>query len=212
MLGFFNIAIGTIVSAAVSVVKTISSIGLGIEGLGVIVNSIINVCKTLAVVKEDTSIEALGNKIMQAEECGLVPENFKSYDEYVKMLENFECNSEKNKQYTIDQKLKKAAEFGIGILFEKFPNLTPDTFEKLVKIPNLSPEKIAASIDILNTGKPDDINNIVGVLTNSLKDTEKYLNGLKYLVTIEKTINPDIDVKQAEYNAINTIKNANNIS
>ena len=70
-------AICGIASAALSVAKALGAVGLAIEGLKMVVNSLVNVCKALGLIEEDTDPEELGDKAIQAEESGIKPENFK---------------------------------------------------------------------------------------------------------------------------------------
>lgn len=193
-----------IASAALSVAKAIGAIGLAVEGIKVVVSSMVNVCKSLGLIKEETQLEELGDKAIQAEEEGLKPENFDTYEAYVKAVENFEINPEKSKLTTEKDKHIKAAELSAGLLMEKMPGVEIAGFP--VAFSNLPPEKIAAIVSTLKDGIGDVFNSIMGVVTNKEKDTAKISEGLNALVAVEKELNPSISDSEALKNAMSSIK------
>lgn len=207
MFGAIVGAVCAIASAAVSVAKTVGAIGLAIEGIKTVVNAIVAICKTLGLIKEDEKPEDLGDKAIQYEETtGKKPEDFDTYEEYVEEVEKFEVDPERSKEISEKDKQLKAAELASGLLLEKYPDLSADTLQTILTVKDVPAEKIAAYIETLKDGKSDQLTNIAGVLTNTEKDTAKYGEGLNAMLSIEKTINPSIDEKQAQRNVMETIR------
>lgn len=196
-------AICGIASAALSVAKSLGAVGLAIEGVKMVVNSLVNVCKSLGLIKEETKPEELGDKAIQAEEQGIKPENFKTYKEYVKAVENFEIDPEKSKLTTEKEKAVKASELSAGLLMEKMPNVNIAGIPLLAE--KLPPEKIAAIISTLKDGIGSTYNSIIGVVTNKEKDTSKISNGLSALALIEKSLNPALSDQEALKKAMNSL-------
>lgn len=197
-------AVCAIASAALTVAKTLGAIGLAIEGIKTVVNAIIAVCKALGLIEEKTEPEELGDKAIQAEEEGIVPKNFDTYEDYVKAVEEFEVNPEKSKIITEEQKLLKASELSSGLLIEKMPGMNIESFPSTLA--HFSPEKIAAIIDTLKDEKGETFSNIIGVITNKEKDTNKIENGILALVSVEKLLDPTLDDNQALTRALNSLQ------
>lgn len=197
-------AICGIASAALSVAKALGAVGLAIEGVKMVVNSLVNVCKSLGLIKEETKPEELGDKAIQAEEQGIKPENFKTYEEYVKAVENFEIDPEKSKLTTEKEKAVKASELSAGLLLEKMPDVNIAGIPLLAE--KLPPEKIAAIISTLKDGIGSTYNNIIGVVTNKEKDTSKISDGLSALALIEKTLDSSLTDQEALKRAMNSLQ------
>ena len=197
-------AICGIASAALSVAKALGAVGLAIEGLKMVVNSLVNVCKALGLIEEDTDPEELGDKAIQAEESGIKPENFKTYEDYVKAVENFEIDPEKSKLTTEKEKAVKASELSAGLLLEKMPDVNIAGIPLLAE--KLPPEKIAAIISTLKDGLGSTYNNIIGVVTNKEKDTSKISDGLSALALIEKTLDSSLTDQEALKRAMNSLQ------
>lgn len=209
MIGAILGAVAAIASAAVSVAKVVGTIGLAIEGLKVVVKALVSLCKALGLIEEDKEPEELGDKAIQYEEAtGKKPEDFDSYEEYLKEVEEFEVDPERSKQISEEAKQLKAAEISTAVLMEKFPDLKPETLETILTTKNLSPEKMAAYIGTMKDGTPETLTNIAGVLTNSEKNPDKREAGLYAMLSAEKAMDPTIDDKQAQNNVKETIRNA----
>lgn len=196
-------AVCAVAGAALSVARGIGAIGLAVEGLRVVVSAISGVCKALGLIREEIEPEELGDKAIQAEEAGIRPEKFDKYEEYVKAVEEFEVDPEKSKSISQEEKLLKASELSSGLILEKMPGVQlGSVIEMGSRFPQIfSAEKIAAIVGTLKNGETS-FNNIVGALTNQEKDPAKYSDGLSGLVSIEKSLNPSLDDRQALKNVI----------
>ena len=189
------LALAGVVSAALSITKAVSVIGLAIEGLKVVANALVNIGKALGLIRQDIEPEELGDKAIQAEEAGIRPENYRTYEEYVKEIEQFEVDPEKSKQISEEAKQYKALELSAGLLAEKIPEADILSLMITAQTPNvLSPEKMAAMIEILKEKNGvETFNSMVGFLNNTEKNPAKAEMGLHGLINIEKTLNPSMN-------------------
>ena len=53
---------------------------------------------------ENETLEERGDKVLQAKEEGIVPENFESFEEYKKKIDEFKIDKEKSKRIDPDKK------------------------------------------------------------------------------------------------------------
>ena len=73
----------TIGSIAATLTKAVALVGLAVQGLKIIGSAVMGIAKALFpnAFKPETTVEDLGDKAIQS---GFKPEDFKSYEEYVK--------------------------------------------------------------------------------------------------------------------------------
>jgi len=104
-MGFFSF-VGSIVSSAFNAVKSvIEKVGLGFEtALKVIVAIVVAVGKALGIIPEDEVPEELGDRVIQAEAQGIVPEKFDTYAEYMKKVRELEIDPELSEKSTLEEK------------------------------------------------------------------------------------------------------------
>lgn len=204
--------IGTVIGGVCSVARAACSIvkglgGLTLQGLKLVVNALVGVAKALGLIKPETKTEDLGDKAIQAEEAGIKPENFDTYEEYVKAIEEFEVDPEKSKHISEEQKSMKAAEVSSGLILEKMPDIS---LPAVITLGNdfsdvMNADKMAAMLSTIGSNK-ELFNNMVGVLNNTEKNAEKTENGIIGLVNIEKTLNPELSDNEALNIVLDTVK------
>jgi hypothetical protein len=104
-MGFFGF-IGSVFSAAVSAFKSvIEKVGLVFEtALKIIVGVVEVVGKALGIIPEDEVPEELGDRVIQAEDQGIVPDKFDSYAEYMKKVRELEIDPELSEKSTLEEK------------------------------------------------------------------------------------------------------------
>ena len=188
----------TIASVGTALVKSLAIIGMAIQGLKVIGNVLIGIAKALGIIKPETDVRELGDKALQAEEAGMKPENYPSFAEYVKAVDNFTLDPEKSKLTTEEEKLGKGIELGCGVMVEKFPELPIKEFSEFMgKNPEyFNAGKIAALFDLAaKDGKT--FTEVVGYMTGKEKQYEKIDSAVSALTKIEKIANPDISDRDA---------------
>lgn len=191
--------IATAISVAVKVVNFVSGMGLSVKGLEILGSSFILIAKALGIITA-TEIEAvdLGDKALQAEKEGINPENYKTYLEYLNIIENFDLNPEKSKQWTESEKIEKGIELTSAGLVEKYGVYIEELLLDIAKNPEFfSSQRVKEYIDLSNT------------TTINYKEITDYLNGdikkishidkiNSAMLEIEKRINPNISDYEAQ--------------
>ena len=102
-----GLILGTILAvakAAKVVVKAIAVADIAIKTLKVVGNAFVKLGKTLGLIKPETKVEDLGDKAIQSE---YKPEDYNSYAEYVKAVEDYKLDPEKSKNISEEEKIKK---------------------------------------------------------------------------------------------------------
>ena len=160
--------------------------------------------KALGLIKEDEKPEDLGDKALQAEEQGITPDKFKSYEEYANRIQNFELDPEKSKNYSTEDKMKKAMEVYSKLIAEKYPEMVVD-LDKLATLEQKNPGYLTdARIDQISEMIKDDpklIGDIGRYLSGSETDTVDISNTIDKMVNIEKGANPGMSDAEA-YKAV----------
>ena len=90
------------------------------KNLLLVASIITGILKGLGIIDSGETPEDLGDKAIQAEESGIKPEDFDSYEEYVKAVQAFETDPEKSAQITENQKIEKGMEITTKVAVERF--------------------------------------------------------------------------------------------
>lgn len=197
-------------SVAGPLIRAISDVcKIAVTGLKIIGNAILSIGKTLGIVKTD-DVEDLGDKALQAEDEGIKPENYDTYEEYAKTIDAFEINPEKSKQYSPEEKIAKGMDIGSEIIVEKMPEVHfEDLYKVLEKIPDFfdSAETVKAFVGLLHNGDVGKtaFTNIVDYVLGKL-DPSKFNDTINSIVEIEKTVNPEISDRDAKMVAMDLHK------
>lgn len=193
-------AIGAIVKVAVTVANTLAVTGLAINGLKQIGNILVSLGKALGLIKSEIKIEELGDKAIQS---GYKPEDYNSYSEYIKAVENFELDPEKSKLIPEEDKIKKGMELSAGIIIEKFDEFPIQEFCIAVgKNPNYFTEAKITEIGKLIKMDGQYIPKILNYINGNEKNTEKIKDIVGTLTSIEKKVNSSISDKDALKNVL----------
>lgn len=195
-MGIILGTIAAISAAAVSVAKSLAVVGLAVEGLKLLGNAIMGIAKALGLIKPQSNVEDLGDKALQAEADGITIDEYDSYAEYVKAVEDYDADPEKSKLIPEDIKVQKGIELTTGVLIEKFPELpVADFIEYVGKNPGYFTEGRMREIGnlIKNDGKC--IANILNYMNGSEKDDLVIDRTIQSLMNIEKKVNPDFTNK-----------------
>ena len=100
------------ISGIEDVVKTMKVfLGLTIEVAKLVGNILTEIVKSLGIINPDENATDLGDKALQAEAQGIVPEKYDNYQEYLKAVQNFELDPEKSTCFSEIDKLSKGVEF-----------------------------------------------------------------------------------------------------
>ena len=154
--------------------------------LGKVVAALDIIGKILGVQEPDEDIEDMGDRAIQAQEAGISPENYATYQEYSTAIKNFELDPKKSAETSdLDKKLaglatqawayeEKFGADGVGLLTKTVES--PDYF---------TGDRLASFLD-----KVEDISDVVQFFDGKLSASERDAVEDK-LIEAEKNINPD---------------------
>lgn len=200
-------AVTAIAATAFKVANGLAAIGLAVEGLKVLGNALLGVIKELGLIKQEDTVEDLGDKALQAEEAGIVPENFNSYAEYVRNIEEFKINPEKSKLIEEEKKVQKGIELTAGVTLEKFPELPIEEFFQLAgENSKYFTDDRMKELGKLISEEPKYISNMVKYMNGTEKNQSVLNDTIDSLKNIEKIIKPDISDEQAFQNILDIRK------
>ena len=74
-------------AAAVTVSKALAVVGLAVQGLKIVGNAIVSIAKALGIIKPERTVEEIGDRALQAEEKGITPDKYESYEAWIKEIE-----------------------------------------------------------------------------------------------------------------------------
>lgn len=208
-MGLILGAIGAITAAAVSVTKALAVVGLAVEGLKVIGNAIASIAKELGIIKPDRDIEEFGDRALQAEEKGITPDKYSSFEEWVKDIEkdDWGYDPERNKDMPPEKKILKGVEVASAVVLEKFPNLPIQDFLNVAgKNPDFFTVERMDEIGKLANSDSDAFENVVNYVTGAAKDHTTVGAASDILMDIEKIIDPGLNDNDA-YNRVSKFEN-----
>ena len=194
---------GILLSIASTVVGALSSLGLAIEGLKLVGNLLMGIAKALGIIKPETEVDELGDKALQAEEEGIRPENFETYEDYVKAIEGFKVDPEKSELYTEEEKINKGIEVTSTLTAEKYPDLDVESLAiAIADSPEFFNGKVVEKLgDMLKNGT-DSIDNILRYIDGSEKNIGRIDTAIDDLKNVYKSANPGVSDSLAEDMAI----------
>lgn len=194
-MGLITGIIGVITAGAIAVTKALAAVGMAVEGLKVVGNSIASIAKALGIVKPDRKVEDLGDRAMQAEEQGMKPEDYASYEAWVKAIEedDWGYDPEKNKDISVEEKVLKGVEVSSAATMEKFPEVEVSNFLGLAaKEPEFFTVERMEEIGKIAVEDIDTFTDIVNYVTGDEKNHDIVGNTVDVLMDIEKSITPEI--------------------
>ncbi len=206
MLSLVVGALSAIGAAAVAITKTLAVVGLAIDGLKVVANAILGLSKALGFIKQETDVEELGEKALQAEvdeNSGIKFEDFDSFKDYIKALEDYEIDDDKRILYTEQEIVEKGMEIASALVIEEMPDFPlVDFFGIVDKNPTYFNEARLMEMSKYIKEGDSTIGDIVKYMDGSEKNTTK-LNLIEdKLTTVEKNINPTISTFEAMGNIL----------
>ncbi len=201
------ITIGTILTVATTIGKALAVAGLAVEGLKALGNAFVALGKALGLIKPETNVEDLGDRAIQAEEAGIKPENFSSYQEYVKNVESFQTDPEKSKKISETDKLSKGIEVTAALTAEKYPDFPTEAFYKYaMSNPQYFTADRMSEFGKIIERSVDMAKIVFGYMNGTERNTEKMALARETLTKIEKTINPSISDSDALKNVLSSRK------
>lgn len=189
-------AISSIMAAAAPVVKSLAVVGLAVDGLKKVGGVLLNLAKAVGLIKPQVQVDVLGDKALQS---GYDPEQYDTYTEYVKAVENFDnLDAEKSRLIPEEDKIKKGMELATGVMIENYKDFPIDKFCVAVgQKPDFFTEGALKEIGKLISTDGNFISDILGYLDGSLKNDNKLDKIVETLSGIYKTENPGISDNDA---------------
>lgn len=196
-----------ILTVVTAIAKVLAVASLAVEGLKMIGKAIIALGKALQVIMGDPKAEEMGDRSLQAEEAGIKPEKFNSYEEYMKEVSKFELNPEKSKSISLEAKLERAIRDISGLIAEKYPQFP---IEQLVKyqVSNpgyFTPDRMTAFGNLIKSNSID-AKGVLNYLDGSERNGTRLGEAQKDLVAIEKKADPAISDADALKNVVEARK------
>lgn len=149
--------------------------------------------QALGLIEEDENCEDLGARALNAEESGVIPENFASFDEYLEEIKKFPPETSRS----LDERISKGSELIMGIITEKYPGFDPEVFSALVNLPELTTENWGTELGkLLKSGDINPASLSDYFLNRPMSDKDRY-SVMDSLVGIEKKNNPNISDSEA---------------
>lgn len=193
-------AIGAIITAAVNVSKALALVGLAVKGLKVIGNAIASIAKALGIIKPERDVEEIGDRALQAEEKGMTPEMYDSYEAWVRDIEkdDWGYDPEKNKDMEPQQKILKGVEVSTAVTMERFPELPVQEFFSVA-----GNNREFFTVDRMNeigklaSSNSDAFEKVINYVTGVAKDHKTVEAATDILMDIEKVINPGVSENTA---------------
>lgn len=192
---------GVIIGCIGAVTKALAVAGLAVEGLKTIVGALTNIAKALGIIRPE---QDMAEKALQAEQAGIKPENYDTYEEYLKDVGSFETDPEK--EHTDAEKLSKEIELLSGMITEKNPDIPVEFMISVVAgNPGFLSEVRMSEIAKECGGNADMLKNVLGLISGSEKNVEKLDSAEKMLLGVEKKLDPALSDSQALRNIYSNI-------
>ncbi len=188
-------AVGSISTAAVSVVKSLAVVGMAVEGLKSIGKVLVNLAKSLGLIKPQMQVDELGDKAIQS---GYDPEQYDTYNDYVKAVENFNLDPEKSKTISEEEKIKKGMELATGVMIEKYKDSPMEKFcVEIGNRPDFFNEGVLKGVGELVVSDENAISDFTSFLDGTLKNDDKLEDISGKLADLYKAGNPGVSDGEA---------------
>lgn len=206
-MGLFGAIVGAVCSLASGIMGALSGLEISLPGLGVLAGAFLALGKVLGLIKPETQPEDFGDQVIQAEEAGIKPENFNSYAEYMKKVEEFKVDPEKSKLIPEEDKLKKGIAVTSALAAEKYPDFPMEAFANFVFVnPQYFTADRMTEFGKLISGNIDRAMTVFGYMNGTERNGNKLESAQNTLLNIEKTVNPNISDSDALKNVLSARK------
>ena len=198
MLGILISAVSEVLSVAAKVVTTaLQVVGTNIIDFAKILEGFF---KAAGLLDETESVENLGDRAIQAEEAGeLDPEQFDSYEEYMKKVREFELDEERSKTITPEQKMEKGVELMTQLAVARYGE---ETGAGLVTMAAEHREYFSDGDKLSEIGKltkdgEAEVADIVNYVGGRPQSTERDDAAFDALLRVEKNTAPEQSIEEA---------------
>ena len=201
MLGIFSVvssvlpSLGSVLGNALKVgIQVLNAVSKGLTAFG----------NALGLFETDDP-EKLGTKRILAEEEGIEPENYDTYDEYLKAVDEFEIDEERAAEIHTEDKLVKAAQHAVEAIDYKYPEANVvDVAEGMVANPEFYEDDRFAGLAELVGNNPEKLA-VIGKLLNGELEGDEFYDAIDMIVSAEQTKHPELsseEIKERVQNAL----------
>lgn len=191
----FLVAIAT---AIAPVVQALAVAKLAIDAIKVIAKAVMGLAKALGLVPENTKPEDLGDKAIQAEQAGIIPEKYDSYASYMKAVQEFKVDPEKSKQISAEEKYAKCAEIASALMTEKFgEGMGEFILSTAINNKDFFDEKMMGELGKVINGDSSMIGKISDLVNGKEKDENVLQGTISTLAAAYKSANPTVSDSDA---------------
>lgn len=178
---------------------------MGIKTLNVFEKVLVDMAKAFDIISHSESITDIGDKVIQAEEAGIICEDFETYEEYIAAIENFDIDLDKSKTIDDKDKLIRGLEMIVTGIENKFNDIP--IFELAFIIP-ISVPMFATNIYLkvlieIIKNNPDVVIPLVKYLSDKPAKDEEISLAFNTLTKIIMEADHGISEENAGYKAIN---------
>lgn len=203
-MGIILGTIAAIAAAATTVTKTLAVVSLAVQGLRTIGNVLTSLGKALGLIKPEIKVAELGDKAIQS---GYNPEDFDSYAEYVRNVEDYDLDPEKSMLTTEEEKITKGMELAAGVTIEQYQEFPIEDFCVAIgQNPEYFTEAKMGELAKLMQADGQHIPSILNYVNGTEKDSVKIQTAVDTLLGVEKNVNPGISDKEAYRNVMEARK------
>ena len=198
-----------ILSVVSSVLPSLGSVlgnalKVGIQVLNAVAKGLTAFGNALGLFETDDP-EKLGAKRILAEEEGIEPENYDTYDEYLKAVDEFEIDEERAAEIPTEDKLVKAAPHAVEAIDYKYPEANVvEVAEGMVANPEFYDDDRFAGLAELVGNDPEKLV-VIGKLLNGELEGDEFYDAIDMIVSAEQTRHPELsseEIKERVQNAL----------
>lgn len=177
-----------LLAAAAALLPTILEVTVNLVIFAAIVTKAL---QALGIIGPDENAKELGDKAIQAEEEGITPENYDSYEEYMDAVRKFELDPEKSEQIEDEDKLKKETEIFTTVMVDRLGKVSAeDLLVVMAKNPMYFENRMPLLMEKLKD-TPEKLKDITDFMQGRHYSPEKDDEVASVLYDVEKKVNPD---------------------
>ena len=153
--------------------------------------------KSLGLVNEKENIGDLGDKAIQAEEAGIKPEEYETFQDYVNAIESFSVDENKSISIGDERKHTKGLEILTCLLIEKLPKAPiVDLIALVSAYPKLFTLNAIVKLGKIVSNDPSIIEVVVKYMKGELNNDELIKKALDVIGLMLKEENPNISEEE----------------
>jgi hypothetical protein len=175
-------------SSALSAISPVLSMGL--EAIKAVAQVAHTVLTALGIIQPEEKIDDLGDRVNQAAEAGIKPENYEKFDDYVQAIRSFDLDPEKSKKTTETEKLASGLSFASLALEDKYKGSDAGNLANIWNLVAKNPEYFSAEKIGSLLSATQDIKSIADYFDNKL-NTKDALVAEQKLFDAEKSLSPE---------------------